>query len=824
MSGGAPRPAVPAGMRSFQKLYSAALTPRSRVRSNSLYTSAGHTPYPSGFPPGYYAPYPPSSSNGAGGSGGGGAYTNGSSFFDSPPPPAPRISTSRLKGESQTSHSSHGQSSQSTQSSQASHQHAPYSLALTSPHNQHGTHTLLPTANTLSGSYAASYDPTSCSLQGGHPDEAEFVTGRRRRRKGHKYHFDLAAYGMPKRRCGSSSPRDGYLRPSGEPYTDLSVQVGEDAYFLRDNAMGVADGVGGWARVKDLPPLPPSSPTPSALFSRRLMHFCSDEIAHTLAGRTEDADVSDKSSRSPSVIAPEPSHPKPTPLLSRATSPYSWPWKDTHAHTPSPLRFEVDGGESAAATAPDIRVDDSYRDPERDDNEALSDSEGSEYDEELEDALDVLQILQRAYDNTLREHVVTLPPSAVSPRPEAGVSAAAEQVDGEAAKAPERIPLLSGSSTALIAVLEQLPAPPSPPSPSSAAGWSSRAPSAAPSRDASRARSPSVMRELSKTADVAEARDRRQSTSVLDHLPAWTSMHEDVEGSLHSTPSSTAASSVGREPVATVKIAHVGDCMGMLIREDEIVWRTEEMWWNYNTPVQLRPQHSELVAIPTDPAQAAASASSSTKAASSSTASSTKASPSAKPSSASSSTSTPSSKSVSGTDAPPTPAQVFEVPVQEDDILILASDGLSDNLWDEDVLEEVARWRAFVKGGEESSNPLSRDSSSSRDASNLRRRTLAGMLSEALCQRARRVSEMRAGGRGLHVIGGEGEAREKKEEMETPFSRRAREQRKPFAGGLGKRDDISVIVAVISRSHRRGRAAKPQARGRSVDVRQGLAP
>ncbi|KAI5886575.1 uncharacterized protein SCHCODRAFT_02642057 [Schizophyllum commune H4-8] len=788
MSGGAPRPAVPAGMRSFQKLYSAALTPRSRVRSNSLYTSAGHTPYPSGFPPGYYAPYPPSSSNGAGGSGGGGAYTNGSSFFDSPPPPAPRISTSRLKGESQTSHSSHGQSSQSTQSSQASHQHAPYSLALTSPHNQHGTHTLLPTANSLSSSYAASYDPTSCSLQGGHPDEAEFVTGRRRRRKGHKYHFDLAAYGMPKRRCGSSSPRDGYLRPSGEPYTDLSVQVGEDAYFLRDNAMGVADGVGGWARVKDLPPLPPSSPTPSALFSRRLMHFCSDEIAHTLAGRNED--VSDKSSRSPSVIAPEPSHPKPTPLLSRATSPYSWPWKDTHAHTPSPLRFEVNGemAESAttrqdAATAPDIRVDDSYRDPERDDNEALSDSEGSEYDEELEDALDVLQILQRAYDNTLREHVVTVPATGAPAGPEAGVSASAEQAGEEPAKEPERIPLLSGSSTALIAVLEQLPAPPSASAPS-ATGWSSRAPSAAPSRDSSRVRSPSIMRELSKTADVAEARDRRQSTSVLDHLPAWTSMHEDAEDA-------HLRSVAGREPVATVKIAHVGDCMGMLIREDEIVWRTEEMWWNYNTPVQLRPQHSELVAIPTDPSQPATPA--------------------------------PSTKPGSDNDAPPTPAQVFEVPVQEDDILILASDGLSDNLWDEDVLEEVARWRAFAQGSD-ASGSLPRDSSSSRDASNLRRRTLAGMLSEALCQRARRVSEMRAGGRGLHVIGAEGETREKKEEMETPFSRRAREQRKPFAGGLGKRDDISVIVAVISRSHRRGRAAKPQARGRSADVRQGLAP
>ena len=30
---------------------------------------------------------------------------------------------------------------------------------------------------------------------------------------------------------------------------------------------------------------------------------------------------------------------------------------------------------------------------------------------------------------------------------------------------------------------------------------------------------------------------------------------------------------------AVIRIAHVGDCMGMLIRGDEIVWRSEEMWW-----------------------------------------------------------------------------------------------------------------------------------------------------------------------------------------------------------------------------------------------------
>jgi hypothetical protein len=32
--------------------------------------------------------------------------------------------------------------------------------------------------------------------------------------------------------------------------SNLSVQVGEDAYFIRDNAMGVADGVGGWDRMR----------------------------------------------------------------------------------------------------------------------------------------------------------------------------------------------------------------------------------------------------------------------------------------------------------------------------------------------------------------------------------------------------------------------------------------------------------------------------------------------------------------------------------------------------------------------------------------------
>lgn len=48
-----------------------------------------------------------------------------------------------------------------------------------------------------------------------------------------------------------------------------SRQVGEDAYFLRQDALGIADGVGGWAARANASP---------ALFSRLLMHFCHAEL------------------------------------------------------------------------------------------------------------------------------------------------------------------------------------------------------------------------------------------------------------------------------------------------------------------------------------------------------------------------------------------------------------------------------------------------------------------------------------------------------------------------------------------------------------------
>ncbi|KDN48441.1 protein serine/threonine phosphatase 2C [Tilletiaria anomala UBC 951] len=62
------------------------------------------------------------------------------------------------------------------------------------------------------------------------------------------------------------------LRENGKLVPDRlrSVQVGEDAYFLRPDALGVADGVGGWARRPG---------ANAALYSRLLMHFCAVELS-----------------------------------------------------------------------------------------------------------------------------------------------------------------------------------------------------------------------------------------------------------------------------------------------------------------------------------------------------------------------------------------------------------------------------------------------------------------------------------------------------------------------------------------------------------------
>lgn len=163
-------------------------------------------------------------------------------------------------------------------------------------------------------------------------------------------------------------------------------------------------------------------------------------------------------------------------------------------------------------------------------------------------------------------------------------------------------------------------------------------------------------------------------------------------------------------------------------------------------------------------------------------------------------------------------ARLTTLPVQTDDILVLASDGLSDNLWDEDVLDEVLRFRRLgvadhggspmpscEAGSTLADLPISSHSpevsqSSSQTLSTplsilpmgalLRRHMLAGKISEALCSRAKRVAERRPPGRAsesrpdFSSLGARGVADSVGEE--TPFGRRARELGKDFRGG--KRD------------------------------------
>ncbi|CEG75614.1 hypothetical protein RMATCC62417_10625 [Rhizopus microsporus] len=76
----------------------------------------------------------------------------------------------------------------------------------------------------------------------------------------YRYSLRLGVSGYPKRGKPIESQDDGV-------YT--SSQVGDDAYFKRYDALGVADGVGGWRAHAGANP---------ALYSRKLMHYAQLEL------------------------------------------------------------------------------------------------------------------------------------------------------------------------------------------------------------------------------------------------------------------------------------------------------------------------------------------------------------------------------------------------------------------------------------------------------------------------------------------------------------------------------------------------------------------
>lgn len=749
------------------------------------------------------------------------------SLFDSsaPPPSRPVLSSNRLYIESKPTEVEGSQNSQNHSYSQP-----PFSLALAQPHsssgqslansNPQGQYALFPYSSLTYPAYGQQHTQQTIQDKDAPP---------RSKRQRLKYQLDVGAYGIPKR-CRSS-------RRHHSPDVCLSVQVGEDAYFVRDNAMGVADGVGGWSKSH----LTQASSTPSALFARRLMHYCSAEV-ESCSKHSEKSAVTEsyasalrRGSGSPHPptrpqfsfthqLSPRPSPSAPaTPACKSSLS----------SSLPTSLTFHSVFNHAASSPSSQNNRDNhftfSYSPPskeysttERGDGRFGTEQDLEDSLEELSEGIDVLQILERAYDKTLKAHVVSgcepfnsQAPSAPLLRADAVASAASlsgsSSVNSDPQGSRGQKSLLEGSSTALLAVLDHPPRtshvlPITTPVPTSAT--SSASPTNSSSSTTSQTKkSPSnpfsiptasacsTLNALSSPLqETGTAQTPLKSSTATAPLA---SRSASIESCTSSSGAGTAVSDDSAPEIecevveqlsrqgdydAVMKIAHVGDCMGMLVRGEEIVWRSEEMWWSvssdtfadsssfeliislqFNTPVQLGPSTRSTV-------------------------------------------------------TPRNSAMVITIPVKADDILILASDGLSDNLWDEDVLDEVVRFRksfldsAPVGGSDTSRSNISTDSGylssednapSSHSSSDskfttttmLKRKTLAGMLSEALCSRAKRVSEHKAFYRSPAVTSSELEDLGT-EVDEVPFARRAREVGKRFIGG--KKDDISVVVAVIS--------------------------
>ncbi|OCB87581.1 hypothetical protein A7U60_g5284 [Sanghuangporus baumii] len=538
------------------------------------------------------------------------------------------------------------------------------------------------------------------------------------------FQLEVGAYGIPKRGRETIKGRACFCPSCLEEEElfsleslDRAVQVGEDAYFVRDDALGVADGVGGWgsrhtlnrpasgihscstcaaASTSKLGHHPqmyrhshrvhPAQPSPSALFARRLMHFCSHEVGEARAAMTtsepgkvmsaeqhsEVFAMSAKPSLKHGGLVPCPGRQKTVVREHGNARPFNWPWEIGNAMDSSSglgALLEEDFDEALSESA----------------SQASSDATLVASEDPFEGTIDPVDVLERAYNKTLDAHQIR-----------------------------HRIRV----------VKEQKKAP----------RWWSYG-----------------------LGLGSGATPSSKSTSLHDAVPIEADQLEDKECEWQELwEPLTVGSSTALLAVLSgdrLRVAHLGDCVGWLVRAGEIVWRSEEMWWGFNYPVQLGPSS------PSRPAD----------------------------------------------------ARRYELSVQADDILILASDGVSDNCWEEDVLDEVRRAIEVHR------RPLGRDSST--DTSGLLgRRTLAGMLSEALCSRARQMSlqthhprcaARRAAAEGTGIVVSPAVTAEKRRSgndskvpqealplEELPFERRAREEGRSFRGG--KSDDISVLVAIIS--------------------------
>ncbi|KAJ3096487.1 hypothetical protein HDU97_005869 [Phlyctochytrium planicorne] len=179
--------------------------------------------------------------------------------------------------------------------------------------------------------------------------------------------------------------------------------------------------------------------------------------------------------------------------------------------------------------------------------------------------------------------------------------------------------------------------------------------------------------------------------SILSKAYDQTVRDAKVEGLVGST---TALIVVLRDD--ELRIANLGDCGLMVIRNNEAIFRSEEQQHSFNFPYQLGTGSSDL----------------------------------------------------------PSTAQRYVVNIAEGDIVVLGSDGIFDNVFDEEVLDIVKR---VVKGG----NPAYCDPQ---------------RITDALLLRAREVAE-------------------DNKALSSPFQTRAIQEGLYYQGG--KMDDVTILAGVV---------------------------
>ncbi|KAG0737456.1 hypothetical protein G6F57_010716 [Rhizopus arrhizus] len=182
---------------------------------------------------------------------------------------------------------------------------------------------------------------------------------------------------------------------------------------------------------------------------------------------------------------------------------------------------------------------------------------------------------------------------------------------------------------------------------------------------------------------------------VLENAYHLTTLDAQNEGIVGSTTACIAILSQDE-----LKIANIGDCGVSVIRKNNYIFRSEEQQHSFNFPYQLGTASFDS----------------------------------------------------------PSDAQQFTVKIEEDDIIVLGSDGLFDNLFDDEILEEIKASIEQIDSDHLIAAPQS--------------------ISDALAHRARIVSE-------------------DPDNPTSPFQVRAMHEGLYYQGG--KADDISVIVAIVKK-------------------------